>query len=134
MRFSVLGPIRAWRAGAELDLGPRQQRLILAMLLVRAGQPVDLTELVDLLWAEDPPPSAVNVVHRYVGTLRRLVEPDLPTRSEGHWLLKRDAGYRLAVDDNSVDLLAARRWAGEARKRADTGDPVAAVSAYTRAL
>src|SRR3954447_18318596 len=111
MRFSVLGPIRAWRAGAELDRGPRQQRLILAMLLVRAGQPVDLTELVDLLWPADPPPSAVNVVHRYVGILRRLLEPSLPNRSEGRWLLKHGAGYRLDVDDHDLDLLAARRLA-----------------------
>jgi DNA-binding SARP family transcriptional activator len=134
VRFTVLGPVRAWRAGAELDLGPRQQRLILAMLLVRAGQPADLTELVDLLWAEDPPPSAVNVVHRYVGTLRRLLEPALPTRAEGRWLLKLGAGYRLDVDHHSLDLLASRRWAGEARKRADTGDPTAAIDAYVRAL
>jgi DNA-binding SARP family transcriptional activator len=134
VRFTVLGPVRAWRAGAELDLDPRQQRLILAMLLVRAGQPVDLTELVDLLWAEDSPPSAVNVVHRYVGTLRRLLEPDLPTRSEGRWVLKRGAGYRLAVDDHSLDLLAARRWAGQARKRAEAGDLAAAVEAYVQAL
>jgi DNA-binding SARP family transcriptional activator len=134
VRFTVLGPVRAWRAGAELDLGPRQQRLILAMLLVRAGQPVDLTELVDLLWAEDPPPSAINVVHRYIGTLRRLLEPALPTRSEGRWLLRRGAGYRLAVDDNSLDLLAARRWVGEARKRAEGGDLASAVEAYVHAL
>jgi DNA-binding SARP family transcriptional activator len=137
IRFSVLGPIRAWRAGAELDVGPRQQRLILALLLVRAGRPVDIAEFIRLLWADNPPVSAVNVVHRYVGMLRRLLEPGLPARSSGRWLLRVGTGYRVAVDDTTLDLLTARRLAAEARTLAahppaDGAD--AAVAVYTRAL
>ncbi|MEN3357756.1 MAG: hypothetical protein V7637_1738 [Mycobacteriales bacterium] len=134
IRFSVLGPIRAWRGGTELAAGPRQQRLILALLLVRAGRPVDLAELIGLLWADDPPASAVNVVHRYVGMLRRLLEPGLLTRSSGRWLLRHGTGYRIAVDDTTLDLLTARRLAAGARRLADQGDNTAAVAAYARAL
>src|SRR5216684_5321174 len=85
VRFTVLGAVRAWRGEAELDLGPPQQRAILALLLARGGQPTSLSELVDLLWRAGPPASAVNIVHRYVGMLRRVVEPGLPPRrSEEH--------------------------------------------------
>jgi DNA-binding SARP family transcriptional activator len=134
MRFTVLGPVRAWRGSAELDLGPRQQRVILAMLLVRAGQPVDVTELVDLLWPTDPPASAVNVIHHYVGGLRRLLEPSLPARTGGRWLLKHGAGYRLDVDPVNLDLLAARELAGSARQRAVDGDTRAGIDRYLQAL
>jgi DNA-binding SARP family transcriptional activator len=134
LRFSVLGPVRVWRGDDELDLGPRQQRLILAMLLVRAGQPVDMSEFIELLWTDDPPLSAVNVVHRYVGVLRRLLEPDLPSRSNGQWLLKQGSGYRLDVDADNLDLLTARRWARDADRQAGTIDARGAVDSYRQAL
>jgi len=38
VQFSLLGPLRAWRGPAEVDLGPNQQRAVLALLLVRANQ------------------------------------------------------------------------------------------------
>lgn len=45
--------------------------------------PVSLDTLVDVLREDNPPSSAVNVVHRYVGTLRRIFEPTLTTRATG---------------------------------------------------
>ncbi|MET8449415.1 hypothetical protein ABZV46_19295, partial [Streptomyces sp. NPDC005209] len=50
VRFAVLGPVRAWRGRTELDLGGPQERAFLALLLVRAGQPVAVSEIVDVLW------------------------------------------------------------------------------------
>jgi DNA-binding SARP family transcriptional activator len=134
VQFRVLGLIRAWRDGVELDLGPRQRQLILALLLVTDGRPVDLAEFVALLWADDPPPSAVNVVHRYIGGLRRLLEPELPNRAAGRWLQRHGAGYRLDAGGASLDLRRARSLAAEARQFAAAGDARAAVEGYARAL
>jgi DNA-binding SARP family transcriptional activator len=50
MRFAVLGPVRAWRDEAELDLGHPKQRAVLAALLVREGAQVTLEQLIDGLW------------------------------------------------------------------------------------
>lgn len=58
VQFGVLGPVRAWRGQAELDLGPNQQRAILALLLVRANQLVTTDDLIKLLWERNPPDSA----------------------------------------------------------------------------
>ncbi|GAA4580078.1 BTAD domain-containing putative transcriptional regulator [Planotetraspora phitsanulokensis] len=116
MRFTVLGPVRAWRDGLELDPGPPQQRAMLALLLVHAGRPVGLGEVVDVLWGQDPPASAVNVVHRYVGMVRRLLEPGLAVREEGRWLVRGAGGYRLDVGPEEVDLLRFRRMTEEARR------------------
>ncbi|MGW3897649.1 AfsR/SARP family transcriptional regulator, partial [Micromonospora profundi] len=97
MRFAVLGPVRAWRATEELDLRPRQLRLMLALLLVRAGRPVAVADFVALLWDEDPPARAVNIVHRHIGALRRILEPGLAPRAPGRWVDGRGGDYRLHV-------------------------------------
>ncbi|MFD0597283.1 BTAD domain-containing putative transcriptional regulator [Catellatospora coxensis] len=125
--FSVLGSVRVHRAGAELTLGGRQQRLVLALLLARAGAPVSLAELVDLLWDEQAPASAVNVVHRHIGELRRLLEPGLPTRSAGGHLLRELSGYRLRADEQSLDLLKFRSLSRSARRSLQDGDPESAL-------
>ena len=132
--FGVLGPVRVWRHGAELDLGARQQRLILALLLAHAGQPVGTGDIVEVLWDQRPPQSAVNVVHRYVGALRRLFEPGLPARSAGRWLLGDAAGYRMRVDAGSLDLLGLRTLADQARSHQAAGRLPEAMNAYEQAL
>ncbi|MCO6004198.1 NB-ARC domain-containing protein [Actinoallomurus purpureus] len=134
VRFSVLGPVRAWRAGSELPLGPKQQRLILAILLARAGRPVSMGEFVDLLWDGRPPASAANAVHRYVGVLRRLLEPCLRSRSPGRWLIRQGGGYLLQVDADSLDLLDFRKQVEEARRAVKADEPAAALRLLITAL
>jgi DNA-binding SARP family transcriptional activator/tetratricopeptide (TPR) repeat protein len=134
IRFSLLGPLRAWRADEELDLGPRQQRLLLAVLLVNPDQPVGLGELITALWGEGAPPSAANVVHRHVGQLRRVLEPDLPLRATGEWLLRDGGGYRLRVDAESSDVPRFRELVASARAAAARGADVDAVRLFTDAI
>jgi DNA-binding SARP family transcriptional activator/tetratricopeptide (TPR) repeat protein len=134
LRFTVLGPVRAWRDGTELELGPPQQRAALAVLLIRAGRSIDLSELVTVLWGEDPPATATNVLHRYVGRLRRLFEPELPVRTTGRWLLRDAGGYALAVDEDAVDLLRFRRLARQARAAREQRRPADAVALLIEAL
>ncbi|GIH20451.1 BTAD domain-containing putative transcriptional regulator [Rugosimonospora africana] len=133
MRFTVLGPVRAWRGAQEIDLGAPQQRALLALLLVRAGRPVSLSDVVDVLWGADPPSTAVNVVHRHVGVLRRLLEPDLPVRSAGRWLVRSAGGYRLDTDADAVDLLRFRELSQQARQAVDA-DAGRAAALFAEAL
>ncbi|MET8446845.1 BTAD domain-containing putative transcriptional regulator [Streptomyces sp. NPDC005209] len=134
LRFAVLGPVRVRRAGTELDLGRPQERALLALLLIRAGQPVTVSEIVDVLWGWDPPDTAVNVVHRHVGSLRRLLEPGLPNRATGQWLVRDAGGYRLVTDSDSLDLLRFRALRADARRAASDGAPARSVELHTEAL
>ncbi|MGW3621843.1 AfsR/SARP family transcriptional regulator [Micromonospora arida] len=134
MRFAVLGPVRAWRATEELDLRPRQLRLMLALLLVRAGRPVAVADFVALLWDEDPPARAVNIVHRHIGALRRILEPGLAPRAPGRWVDGRGGDYRLHVDAESSDVMRFRARADAARQAARAGDRDAARAHYLAAL
>ena len=115
IKFSVLGPVRAWRGPVELNVGPNQQRAIFALLLIRANQLVPVDDMMELLWQENPPTSAVNVVHKYIGSIRHLLEPGLEARASGRWLTRHGVGYRLAADENMSDLLAFRRKVKDAR-------------------
>ena len=134
VNFSVLGPVRAWRGPAELDLGPNQQRAILGLLLVRANRLIAIDDLVELLWAQDPPGSAVNVIHKYIGAIRRLLEPGLQARSGGHWLARQGAAYRLAAEEPMSDLASFRRMVRDAGSAHAAGRPAGALDLLLEAL
>jgi DNA-binding SARP family transcriptional activator len=134
LRVQILGPLRVWRDGREVDVGPQQQRSVLAFLAARAGNPVTVAEMIDPLWGEDPPPSAVNAVHRYVGALRRVLDPTIAARSPGRWLVRHGPGYRLGVARENLDLAAFRHAAGAARSSVRDGDEATALERYIEAL
>ncbi|MGC5565864.1 AfsR/SARP family transcriptional regulator [Streptomyces sp. FR-108] len=134
LRFSVLGPLRAWRHETELSLGPPKQRAVLALLLVQADRPVPLHQLVDALWDNDPPEHAVNVVHRHVGTLRRLLEPELTGRAGARVLVRAADGYRLNTADGALDLARFRTLRDAARRASAAGQPTEATDLFVGAL
>ncbi|MDQ0786701.1 BTAD domain-containing putative transcriptional regulator [Streptomyces sp. B3I8] len=134
LKFAVLGPVRAWRDDAELTLGSPKQRALLALLLTQANQPVPVHEIVDVLWGQGPPDSAVNVVQRHIGQLRRLLEPDLPVRGTSRWLVRGSGGYRLEADTADLDLLRFRALRQRARQAANEGEPAEAAELLIEAL
>ncbi|RIV33206.1 AfsR/SARP family transcriptional regulator [Micromonospora radicis] len=114
-RFLILGPLSVWRDGVEVELGPPQQQALLAVLLARAGRPVMMTEIIDVIWGEHPPSTVVNVIQRYISRLRRVLPVDALVRCAG--------GYRLNLDADRVDLLVfRRRLAAAAEAAADDPD------------
>ncbi|UJV46474.1 AfsR family transcriptional regulator [Streptomyces sp. AMCC400023] len=134
MRLDVLGPLRVLRGGEELDLGFPQQRALLGLLVVRVGRVVPSGEIVDVLWPRRAPASAMNVVRRYAGSLRRLLEPGLPPRAPGRRLLRSAGGYRLDADEDDVDLLRFRALTKRGKRAAATGRSEAATRYFVEAL
>ncbi|MHA5054569.1 AfsR/SARP family transcriptional regulator [Streptomyces sp. SD15] len=134
MQFELLGPLRVRRAEREVDLGFPQQRALLGLLMVRAGRPVQLGEIVDVLWAGRPPASATNVVRRYVGSLRRLLEPGLAPRAPGRRLLGRAGGYLLEAETDEIDLLRFRDLTRQGKRAVATARPEEAVGHFVNAL
>ncbi|MER6363784.1 BTAD domain-containing putative transcriptional regulator [Kitasatospora sp. NPDC001527] len=120
VRFQVFGELLVQRDGTPLEVGPPHRHTVLAALLVARGRTLGTSELVDLVWGEDPPSTAVNQLHRHIGNLRRLLEPDLPARAGGRWLFSGPSGYRLdtsAAAGNDLALL------GDLSARVRAGGP-----------
>ncbi|MDX3245020.1 BTAD domain-containing putative transcriptional regulator [Streptomyces sp. ME18-1-4] len=84
-------------------------------------------------WGAAPPHSAVNVVRRHVGSLRRLLEPGLPARAAGRRLLRDAGGYRLPTDGDSSDPPRFRALRDEGRRLAERS-PARALELLTEAL
>ncbi|TKK86540.1 transcriptional regulator [Herbidospora galbida] len=134
LRLRILGPLRLWRDGVELDAGPRQQAQLLALLLARAGRPVSTRELIDLIWGDDAPASALNIIQKYVGALRRLLEPAVPARAAGHYLHRRGDAYVFEAGPGTLDLLEFRHHLDAARSALAGQASDAALDHYVTAL
>src|SRR5215469_2491113 len=134
LRFAVLGPFRVNQDGRELDLGPRLQRALLAILVVEAGHVVPVDRLLDLLWREEPPAAAIASVQAYISQLRRVLEPDRPPRAPARVLVTQDPGYMLRVTDGQVDALRFQALARQGHDDLAAGQPAAAAAGLEEAL
>ncbi len=115
LRFGVLGPLRVWRNGTVVALGPVQQRVVLAVLALQAGRPIGRQQMIDAVWGETQPRNAVNLVQRHVSGLRRALEPDRPGRTPSDLLTWTDAGYSLTLPPGALDLDLFVRGLAQAR-------------------
>ncbi len=121
----VLGPVGVRAADGWLS-GPPQQRLILAVLALQAGQVVPVGELVDAVWDQEPPRSAQASIQVLITRLRRDLAA-LP----GAGVERRGAGYRIRITPGEVD---AGRFRSLVRAARQEGDSRAALTAFDQAL
>jgi predicted ATPase/class 3 adenylate cyclase len=93
----VLGPLAIVCDGEPVPLGSAQQRRLLAMLAVHANEVVSSDRLIDVVWGDGPPPSALHALRGLVSRLRATLGVErLETCSPG---------YRFRVVSGEVDAL-----------------------------
>ena len=109
-----------------MALGPPKQRALLAMLLIHRGEPVSSDLLIDALWGERVPPSAVKLVQGYVSNLRKALGDGL--------LVTRGRGYLLHAEDGQVDADRFDALVSEGRRALADGDARAASELLGEAL
>ncbi|HEX6023226.1 MAG TPA: BTAD domain-containing putative transcriptional regulator [Solirubrobacter sp.] len=95
--------------GRSLSIERGRQRALLAYLLLRANEVVGQDMLVDALWGESPPATAVTALHGYVSRLRRVL-------GDGR-LQTRPPGYVLRVAPDELDLNRFRDLLAQDRHR-----------------
>src|SRR6476646_4883936 len=97
MEYRILGPLEVAHEGEPVPVGRLKERLVLAVLLLRANEFVSRERLIDELWGEAPPPTARKAVNVYVSQLRKAL-----TRA-GDPIATDSGGYRLHVDPERLD-------------------------------
>jgi DNA-binding SARP family transcriptional activator len=106
--FKILGPLEASDETGPLLLGGQKQRSVLALLLLEAGRVVPQDRLIDALWNETPPRTAVTSLQNFVSQLRKLLGPSV--------LETKAPGYRLNVRPGELDLDRFRQLVEQARR------------------
>ena len=119
LRIQVLGLTRAWVDGRPADLGPAGQRAVLGLLVLADGRPMSRSVLIDALWGDEPPDSAVNILQTRVKHLRQALEPGRPARRPSELIPLAGDGYRLNAPPGSVDLAEFRRLVRLAEQEQD---------------
>src|ERR1035437_8365171 len=75
MEYRILGPLEVLGDdGTPVTLAGARERTLLATFLLSANHVVSTDRLIDVLWGEEPPPSALNALQVYVSKLRRKLE------------------------------------------------------------
>ena len=123
VRIKVLGPLEVTGDEGPLALGGPQQRLVLAILVSRAGASVTTDSLIDAIWSnEEPPGRPRKTVQVYVANLRKVLGGEnAPIESAtGGYLLRTGVATVDAVDfEEAVSATASMSddEAGEAVER-----------------
>ncbi|MEU2614164.1 BTAD domain-containing putative transcriptional regulator [Micromonospora sp. NPDC007271] len=96
LELRILGPLELRRDDVPVPLAGVKPRQLLATLALRNQRTVTVDHLIEVLWPQDPPRSAVANVHTYVHALRTLL---------GAARLRRQPpGYRLLLGPAELDV------------------------------
>ena len=114
--------------GEPVRIGVPKQHTVLAMLLVRANEPVTVARLVDEVWPGGGPASARANMTTYLSGLRRgLARFGCP-------LTRRDGGYALHTPPEAIDERRFGDLAGRAAAAWAAGRPHTASGHWAAAL
>ncbi|MEU0878289.1 tetratricopeptide repeat protein [Lentzea sp. NPDC005914] len=111
LAFRLLGAVEMSVAGRPVELGPPQQRTVLACLAIEAGRPVSLQTLATRLWGDEQPAGARTSLYAHLARIRQAVELGAADAGAKVGLVRRTGGYVLDVDRDWVDLHRFRRLA-----------------------
>jgi DNA-binding SARP family transcriptional activator/WD40 repeat protein/energy-coupling factor transporter ATP-binding protein EcfA2 len=134
MQFLVLGPLEVSAEGRAVGLGGAKPRLVLAALLVHANEVVSADRLIDVLWADAPPDSALTTLQKHISRLRMAIEPERGPGASAARLVTRPPGYLLRVEPTECDATRFERIVADAHRGAACGDLARATELLEAAL
>ena len=126
MFFSLLGPLEVLDEGREIPLRAPKHRALLALLLLRRGEPVPVESIADELWAGEPPATGTKAVRVYVGELRKALGADV--------IVTQGGGYAVPLHGHETDVERFEELAAEGRQWLDAGDAEGATTMLRAAL
>jgi SARP family transcriptional regulator, regulator of embCAB operon len=134
LQLNVLGPLEVLDDGRACTPTPPKVRRVLALLLLRANQVVPMDALIEELWGENPPLSAVGTAQTYIYQLRKTLDRREVVAGGGEWLMTRPPGYLMAVSPDQIDAVTFEMLSRQGRQLLDNGQPEDAAQVLRRAL
>jgi DNA-binding SARP family transcriptional activator/predicted ATPase len=133
VEIRILGPLEVVDGqGSLAPLGGRKQRIVLAALVLRAGETVSADRLVDLVWDESPPARPEATLQVYLSNLRRLFT-DPAGSAGGARVLRQAPGYRLELGSSVLDRHRFDALVLEGRQALQRGDHADALDRFETA-
>jgi DNA-binding response OmpR family regulator len=126
----MLGPLEVRYRGADVPISAARVRRLLGLLLLSRGRVVSIDRLVDEVWDNDPPDSALAALRVHVSRLRKM----LAAAGLDNLLVTKPTGYLLQIDDDCVDADRFEHAVAHARALAESGESVQAVEVFRGAL
>ncbi|MGX7674561.1 BTAD domain-containing putative transcriptional regulator [Plantactinospora sp. DSM 117369] len=131
LQYSILGSLEVLQAGVPVELSGLRQRILLATLLLEAGNTVPVPRLVESVWDTSPPATAKEQVQNCLSALRRRFQM-LGAGQNVIW--SRPAGYALQLVDDDLDYIQFDAEIRRARRAAAEGQVVDATASLRAAL
>jgi DNA-binding SARP family transcriptional activator/class 3 adenylate cyclase/WD40 repeat protein len=125
VQLRVLGSFEVLVGGHVANLGGARQRLVLAGLVASRNAVVSHDRLVDIVWGDEPPDTALTTVQKYVHRLRAALGDRIVTRSPG---------YLLRVDDGEYDVARFESLLLDATRLTTAGELGEAMASFDAAL
>jgi DNA-binding SARP family transcriptional activator/ABC-type branched-subunit amino acid transport system substrate-binding protein/DNA-binding beta-propeller fold protein YncE len=135
MEFRVLGPLEVLEEGRGVEIGGRTPRVLLAVLLLHANEVVSRDRLIDELWGDSPPATAVKTLQAHVSRLRATLNGSGATTDRGHGMVETlGQGYCLRIEPGAVDADRFRGLLEEGRGALGEGEAERAAQVLREAL
>ena len=128
--YRILGPLEVSADGQAIEVGGPRLRVLLAVLLLRANEPVPRDVLVHELWGEQPPAGAQHSLDVYVSRLRKSLGP----AANGPVVVTRPGAYSLQLADEQLDARRFERLVAEGRAALGRNEPGQAAAKLRAAL
>lgn len=120
----VLGPVEVFGPNGGAVLVGARQRAVLALLALKAGTVVPRWRLVDALWGQEPPRTAIKSLHSHVARVRQALAgcglPDV--------VVTKESGYALMLEADVVDAWRFEDCARRGHEALANGDVDGAVA------
>jgi DNA-binding SARP family transcriptional activator len=133
MDFCILGPLQALDEGHVVTPRGTKQRALLALLVLHANETLSTDRLIDELWGEHPPTTAIKTLQVHISHLRKTLARGSDNGADGV-IVTRHHGYELRLDPERLDSHQFELLVAEGRAELAQGRPECAASALERAL
>ncbi|MEU9111254.1 AfsR/SARP family transcriptional regulator [Streptomyces sp. NPDC048483] len=134
MRFNILGPLEILRGGRDITPSAEKLRWLLALLVARGSQVVSISSLIDEVWGENPPRSAIATTRGYICQLRTSFRKATDYSTTDSLIVTRPPGYGLRLSTGQVDAKAFEKATEGGRNLLAAGRPREAAQRLGQAL